>query len=48
MPYEVVKSGNKWLTKNKATGEVKGTHASREKAMSQMRLLYSLEGSQKK
>ena len=47
MPYQITKSGNKWIVKNKNTGAVKGTHDTEEKAKSQMRLLYSLEATQK-
>ena len=43
MPYAIRKQGEKWITYNKATGDVKGRHDSREKAMSQMRLLYHVE-----
>lgn len=43
MPYAIVKKGNKWLTINKETGKVKGAHDSKEKAESQMRLLYGVE-----
>jgi len=43
MPYAVVKRGEKWLTINKQTKDVKGTHATREEALSQMRLLYHVE-----
>ena len=43
MPYKVIKRGNKYLTINKQTGKVKGTHDSMAKAMSQMRLLYGVE-----
>ena len=43
MPYGVHKRGNNWVTINTETGEVKGKHDSREKAMKQMRLLYMVE-----
>jgi len=43
MPYKIEKRGNKWVTVNKDTGDVKGTHDSREKAVKQMRLLYGVE-----
>lgn len=43
MPYSVNKRGDRWVTINKATGKVHGTHDTREKAMSQMRLLYHVE-----
>lgn len=42
-PYRVTKKGNLWLTVNTKTGKVKGRHASKEKAISQMRLLYGVE-----
>ena len=44
MPYAVHKRGDRWVTINKQTGDVKGTHDTREEAMSQMRLLYHVEG----
>lgn len=47
MPYAVYKRGNKWVTINKQTKKVHGTHTSREKALSQMRLLYHVEGGRK-
>ena len=43
MPYQVVKMGERWVVKNTETGDVKGKHESREKAMRQMRLLYGVE-----
>ncbi len=43
MPYAVNKRGEKWVTINSETGHVKGTHPTKEKAMSQMRLLYHVE-----
>jgi len=43
MPYSVRKLGSKWITYNSDTGETKGTHATREKAMKQMRLLYMVK-----
>jgi len=43
MPYRVVKRNGKWLTINKDTGDVKGTHSSKAKALAQMRLLYHVE-----
>ena len=43
MPYSVRKQGNKWVTYNTDTGDVKGTHDSREKANKQMRLLYMVK-----
>jgi hypothetical protein len=33
----------KWLTVNKETGDVKGTHDSQKKAMAQMRLLQAIK-----
>ena len=43
MPYKIEERDGKWLTINKDTGDVKGTHDSREKAIKQMRLLYMVE-----
>jgi hypothetical protein len=43
MPYSIEKSGNKFIVKNTATGHVKGTHSTKEKAESQMRLLQAIE-----
>ena len=43
MPYKVEKRGDKWVTINSDTGDVKGTHDSKEKAMRQMRLLYMVK-----
>ena len=43
MPYAVRKKGTKYVTINKNTGEVKGTHASRAKAEAQIHLLYGIE-----
>lgn len=43
MPYAIRKKGNRWVTYNKDTGDVKGTHDSKEKAMKQMRLLYHVK-----
>jgi len=40
MPYSIRKQGDKWITYNSETGDVKGRHDSREKAVKQMRLLY--------
>ncbi len=39
MPYAIHKRGSKWVTINSETGDVKGTHDTREKAMRQLRLL---------
>ncbi len=44
MPYDVEKRGNKWVTINTETGDVKGTHDTKEKAIRQMRLLYHVKG----
>jgi hypothetical protein len=43
MPYGVEKRGDKWVTINTDTGDVKGTHDTKEKAQRQMRLLYHLK-----
>ena len=43
MPYGVRKRRNKWVTYNTDTGDIKGTHDSREKALKQMRLLYHVK-----
>jgi hypothetical protein len=43
MPYKIVKQGNKYLTVNKDTGKIKGTHDSKAKAIAQMRLLYGID-----
>lgn len=47
VPYQVIKRGDKFLTINKATKKIKGTHTSKEKALAQMRLLYGIEGGMK-
>jgi hypothetical protein len=44
MPYAVRKSGSKYVVVKKTTGEVLGTHPSREKALAQMRAIYAHEG----
>jgi len=44
MPYKVRKVKNKWKVVNKKTGRVAGTHDTKKKAESQMRLLYGIEG----
>lgn len=41
MPWNISKRGGKFLVKNKSTGHVAGTHASREDALAQMRALYA-------
>lgn len=43
MPYDIRKQGDKWITYNSKTGDVKGRHATREKAIKQLRLLYMVE-----
>jgi len=43
MPYKVEKRGSKYVTVNSETGDVKGTHDSKEKAVRQMRLLYMVK-----
>ena len=43
MPYDIRKSGDKWVTYNKETGDIKGTHSSRVDAVKQMRLLYMVK-----
>jgi hypothetical protein len=43
MPYSIIKRGDKYLTINKETGKVKGTHDTRKKAVAQMRFLYMIE-----
>lgn len=48
MPYAVVKRDGKFYTINKVTGKIKGTHSSKAKAISQMRLLYGLESGMKR
>ena len=47
MPYAIRKQGEKWITYNKQTGDVKGKHDTRDEALSQMRLLYHVEGGRK-
>lgn len=41
MPYEVVRSGDKWVVRKKGGGRVFGTHESKAKAQAQMRALYA-------
>ena len=43
MPYAIKKQGEKWITYNSETGETKGSHDTREKAVKQMRLLYMVK-----
>jgi len=47
MPYKIAKRGNQYLTVNKQTGKIKGRHASKKKAVAQMRLLYRIEAGKK-
>lgn len=42
MPYTMEKRGNKYVVMNMDTKEVKGRHATKAKAMAQMRLLYGI------
>lgn len=41
MPWKVVKKGNKWQVVNEETGDVKGTHSSKKRALAQQRALYA-------
>jgi hypothetical protein len=43
MPYAIKKVGSKFKVINKNTGKVHGTHSTKAKALSQMRLLYGIE-----
>jgi hypothetical protein len=43
MPYAINKQGNRWVVRNTETGDIKGTHATREDALKQIRLLYMIE-----
>ncbi len=43
MPYAVEQRGDKWVTINSETKQVKGTHDSKAKAIRQMRLLYMVK-----
>lgn len=43
MPYSIHKRGDKWVVVNAQTGDVKGRHETREKAVKQQRLLYMEE-----
>ena len=43
MPYELKRSGNKWIVRNKDTGSIKGRHTSKAKAEKQRRLLYMIK-----
>jgi hypothetical protein len=41
MPYEIRKRGSKYLVVNAETGDVKGTHDTKTKAVAQLRALYA-------
>ncbi len=43
MPYAVRRRGAKWIVVNKQTGDVKGTHDTRKKALRQVNLLRGVE-----
>jgi hypothetical protein len=43
MPYAIKKVKNKFQVINKETGKVHGTHPTKAKALSQMRLLEGIE-----
>lgn len=43
MPYGIKKRGKKWITYNRDTGEIKGTHDSFAKAEAQRRLLEGIK-----
>ena len=43
MPYSVEQRGSNYVVRNTHTGKVKGTHRSKEKAESQVRLLRGIE-----
>lgn len=43
MPYKVEHHGDQWEVKNEDTGDVKGTHETKEEAERQMRLLNAIE-----
>lgn len=43
MPYEVAREGKEFVVRNRATGKVKGKHASRAEAQRQMNLLLGIE-----
>ncbi len=47
MPYSVRKRGTKYVTINKRTGDVKGTHATKAKAERQRRLLEGIKHGRK-
>ena len=47
MPYELKKSGGKWVVRNKDTGDIKGRHSSKNKAAKQKRLLYMIKSGKK-
>ena len=41
MPYKIRKQGPKYLVVNEETDSVKGTHATKSKAVAQLRALYA-------
>jgi len=43
MPYSIREKGDKFIVKNTDTGDVKGTHDSREKAQRQINLLRGID-----
>jgi len=47
MPYKIIKRKNKWKVVNSDTGRVAGTHNTKTKATSQLRLLYGIESGMK-
>jgi hypothetical protein len=47
MPYKIEENDDQFEVINAETGKVEGRHASRPKALAQMRLLYSVEGDSK-
>jgi hypothetical protein len=43
MPYAIEQRGSKFVVVNKETGDVKGRHATKEKAQRQINLLRGIE-----
>jgi hypothetical protein len=41
MPYEIRKRGSKYLVVNAETGDIKGRHDTKTKAVAQLRALYA-------
>jgi hypothetical protein len=41
MPYEIRKRGSKYVVVNAKTGDVRGTHDTKAKALAQLRALYA-------